>query len=106
MQCVRALMALLILAPVLAAVLWCWGTYRRDLQASRLVLTGASGIAETPCGPIEYAEAGDGARCSSFTAREAVSTRVWSLAGRLRAEAAKSSPSRALGVSAPRWRSS
>ena len=61
MQCVRALMALLILAPVLAAVLWCWGTYRRDLQASRLVLKGASGIAETPCGPIEYAEAGDGA---------------------------------------------
>jgi hypothetical protein len=61
MQSVGALIALLILAPVLAAVVWCWGAYRRDLQASRLVLKGASGIAETLCGPIEYAEAGDGA---------------------------------------------
>jgi len=66
MQCVRALIALLILAPVLAAVLWCWGAYRRDLQASRLVLKGASGIAETPCGPIEYAERATGPRCSSL----------------------------------------
>ncbi len=34
--------------------------YRRDLQQARERISAGSRIAETPCGPIEYAVAGDG----------------------------------------------
>jgi pimeloyl-ACP methyl ester carboxylesterase len=40
--------------------LWIYTTYRRDLRARRARLKGASVVAQTRCGPIEYAEAGSG----------------------------------------------
>jgi len=58
---VGAWIALFILALLCAAVLWGYPAYRRDLRAGRERLRGKSRIVETPSGPIEYAEAGDGA---------------------------------------------
>jgi pimeloyl-ACP methyl ester carboxylesterase len=37
-----------------------WFKYRRDIQRARERISAGSRIAETPCGPIEYAQAGDG----------------------------------------------
>jgi len=37
-----------------------YGLYRRDLAAARTRLAGASALAATPCGPIEYASVGEG----------------------------------------------
>jgi 2-hydroxy-6-oxonona-2,4-dienedioate hydrolase len=45
---------------VAAGVLWLYLAYRRDLNASRQKLQGASQIIGTVCGPIEYTEAGEG----------------------------------------------
>lgn len=44
----------------LTAVAWGYAAYRRDIDARRERLRGVSRIAETACGPIEYAEAGAG----------------------------------------------
>jgi 2-hydroxy-6-oxonona-2,4-dienedioate hydrolase len=54
------IVALSIIA-VAAGAVWVYLAYRRDLKASRERLRGASRIIETACGPIEYAEAGEGA---------------------------------------------
>lgn len=51
-------LAVLILAAASAAA--AYGLYRRDLSAAQARLVGASQIAETPCGPIEYATSGTG----------------------------------------------
>jgi pimeloyl-ACP methyl ester carboxylesterase len=48
----------LALAAVSAAL--AYGLYRRDLAAARARLAGASEIAATRCGPIEYADVGSG----------------------------------------------
>ena len=49
----------IIALALLVAGLFVLFAYRRDLRASRLRL-GGSRLAETSCGPIEYAEAGEG----------------------------------------------
>lgn len=51
-------LGVLALAAVCAAL--AYGLYRRDLNAARARLAGASQIAATPCGPIEYADVGTG----------------------------------------------
>lgn len=55
----RILWLLLLLLAVFALLIYF--VYREDLNEARERLTGASRIAETPCGPIEYAIAGTGA---------------------------------------------
>src|SRR5215470_592870 len=45
---------------VAAAGLWIYARYRRDLRARLKRLEDSSFIAQTRCGPIEYAEAGSG----------------------------------------------
>jgi 2-hydroxy-6-oxonona-2,4-dienedioate hydrolase len=37
-----------------------WSAYRADLQAERQRIASGSALIQTPCGPIEYAEAGSG----------------------------------------------
>lgn len=54
-----ALLVILTLAALVVGV-WAYRAYQRDLRASRERLRGASRIIETACGPIEYAEAGEG----------------------------------------------
>jgi pimeloyl-ACP methyl ester carboxylesterase len=49
-----------VLALATASAALAYGLYRRDLNAARARLTGASEIAATRCGPIEYATVGDG----------------------------------------------
>jgi len=56
-----AALIFLILALLCAAVLWSVFAFARDLGASRRRLEGVSRVVETASGPIEYAEAGDGA---------------------------------------------
>jgi pimeloyl-ACP methyl ester carboxylesterase len=52
---------LLIIAAALAAALGgVWSAYRADLQAERERIAGGSTLVQTPCGPIEYAQAGSG----------------------------------------------
>jgi pimeloyl-ACP methyl ester carboxylesterase len=46
---------------LLVASIWLYILYEGKLRASRQRLRGVSRVAETPCGPIEYAEAGSGA---------------------------------------------
>src|SRR5215469_15745156 len=43
-----------------AVALWTYARYRRDLRARLKRLDGTSFVAQTRCGPIEYAEAGSG----------------------------------------------
>jgi len=45
---------------VMGSGLWVYARYRRDLRIRLARLKGASLIAQTRCGPIEYAEAGSG----------------------------------------------
>lgn len=54
-------MSVLIISIIAAAILWIYLAFRRDLRASRQRLQGASQIIETASGPVEYAEAGEGA---------------------------------------------
>jgi len=54
-----SLAGLLIVAAVVAGSIY--ASYRRDLRAKLRRLKGASVVAQTACGPIEYAEAGSGA---------------------------------------------
>jgi pimeloyl-ACP methyl ester carboxylesterase len=49
-----------VLALAAGAVAVIYGLYRRDLSAAHARLAGASEIATTPCGPIEYAATGTG----------------------------------------------
>jgi 2-hydroxy-6-oxonona-2,4-dienedioate hydrolase len=42
------------------SLIWLYGSYRRDLGGRRARLKGASMLAQTRSGPIEYAEAGTG----------------------------------------------
>jgi pimeloyl-ACP methyl ester carboxylesterase len=58
-RAVRALLAIAVLAAALAALLY--SGYYRDLERARERIATGSRMAETPCGPIEYAVAGDGA---------------------------------------------
>jgi pimeloyl-ACP methyl ester carboxylesterase len=44
----------------LAAGAWAWPRVRAELDAARKRVTGCSSIADTRCGPIEYAQSGDG----------------------------------------------
>jgi 2-hydroxy-6-oxonona-2,4-dienedioate hydrolase len=44
----------------LAAAAGVYSHYRSDIQAARTRITSGTRIAQTPCGPIEYAEAGQG----------------------------------------------
>jgi pimeloyl-ACP methyl ester carboxylesterase len=58
----RAARALLILALVLVAGLmaFAYARYQRDIGSARERVSTGSQVARTPCGPIEYALAGDG----------------------------------------------
>ena len=49
-----------VLALAVAGTALAYGFYRRDLAAARTRLAGASEMAATACGPIEYAAAGAG----------------------------------------------
>ena len=51
--------ALLVAAVTVAAVTW--AHYSRDIAAARARIASGGRIAQTACGPIEYAEAGSGA---------------------------------------------
>lgn len=53
--------AFVILALLAAAVSSGYASHRRDMRASRQRLAGGSRVVETAAGPIEYAQAGDGA---------------------------------------------
>ncbi|HSC15427.1 MAG TPA: alpha/beta hydrolase [Gammaproteobacteria bacterium] len=50
-----------VLALTAACAALAYGLYRRDLNAARARLAGASEIAATRCGPTEYADVGTGA---------------------------------------------
>ena len=54
----RLRLSIVLIAAVVAALVY--GRYRLDLAAARQRLAGASEIATTPCGPVEYATAGTG----------------------------------------------
>ena len=56
---VRLLLTLVISATLVAAA-GIYGGYRHDLAAARAHASVGSQIVQTPCGPIEYAEAGEG----------------------------------------------
>jgi 2-hydroxy-6-oxonona-2,4-dienedioate hydrolase len=56
-----AKVAILIFVLLLALVTWMYVRYRADLGQQWERISGHSLIAETPCGPIEYAVAGNGA---------------------------------------------
>jgi 2-hydroxy-6-oxonona-2,4-dienedioate hydrolase len=43
-----------------AALVLSFGNYRRDIDAARTRIAEGSQVAETPCGPIEYADVGAG----------------------------------------------
>jgi pimeloyl-ACP methyl ester carboxylesterase/predicted CoA-binding protein len=55
------IVAVLILAVLLALVTWMYFRYKTDIGQQRDRISGHSLMAETPCGPIEYAVAGSGA---------------------------------------------
>ena len=50
----------LIAAVVAGGFAWVYADYRHDIAAARERIANGSQIAETPCGPIEYAVAGEG----------------------------------------------
>ncbi len=52
--------ALALLAGLAAVVVWMSIAYRADVARARARVATGSRIAATPCGPIEYAEAGEG----------------------------------------------
>jgi 2-hydroxy-6-oxonona-2,4-dienedioate hydrolase len=52
------LVAVLLVAA--AAIIAVYLDYRRDLDAAYLRISAGSQVAQTPCGPIEYASAGEG----------------------------------------------
>jgi pimeloyl-ACP methyl ester carboxylesterase len=54
--------AVAILVSVLVVVLFglIWTSYQRDIRQARERISTGSQIAQTPCGPIEYAVSGDG----------------------------------------------
>lgn len=54
----RALLAVGVLAAALGGLLY--SRYQHDIERARERIATGSRIAETPCGPIEYAVAGDG----------------------------------------------
>ena len=56
-----AKIAILILALLLALATWMYFQYRTDISQQWDRISGRSLMAETPCGPIEYALAGTGA---------------------------------------------
>ena len=60
MQRSKRKLAVGVLAVAAAGVAWAYALYRRDLDAARARLDGASEIAATRCGPIEYATVGSG----------------------------------------------
>jgi pimeloyl-ACP methyl ester carboxylesterase len=60
MQRSRRKLAVGVLAVAAVSAAWAYGRYRHDLDAARARLAGASEIAATRCGPIEYASVGSG----------------------------------------------
>jgi pimeloyl-ACP methyl ester carboxylesterase len=52
--------ALVVLGAVVAGLVVVTYFYQRDIQQARDRIASGSQIAQTPCGPIEYAEVGDG----------------------------------------------
>ena len=52
--------ALIVLGAVVAGLVAVTYFYQRDIQQARARVSSGSQIAQTPCGPIEYAVAGDG----------------------------------------------
>ena len=54
----RTLAVAAVLCLALAALTY--ASYREDLAAQRARISGGSAIAQTPCGPIEYASTGEG----------------------------------------------
>ena len=55
---IRALLTVGVLAAILGGLLY--SIYQHDIERARERIATGSRIAETPCGPIEYAVAGDG----------------------------------------------
>lgn len=55
----RVVLSVLVLAGA-AAGLWGVSAYRHDIAAARIRIESGSLIAQSPCGPIEYASAGSG----------------------------------------------
>jgi 2-hydroxy-6-oxonona-2,4-dienedioate hydrolase len=54
----RTLFVLIVLAAVLAALVWL--SYHDDIAAARIRISSGSKVISTPCGLIEYADVGDG----------------------------------------------
>jgi 2-hydroxy-6-oxonona-2,4-dienedioate hydrolase len=52
--------ALVVLGAVVVGLVVVTAFYQRDIQQARARIASGSQIAQTPCGPIEYAVAGDG----------------------------------------------
>lgn len=55
------LFLVIVLLVAVAAIVAVYLDYRRDLDAAYLRISAGSQVAQTPCGPIEYASAGEGA---------------------------------------------
>ena len=55
---IRALLTVGVLAAILGGLVY--SRYQHDIERARERIASGSRIAETPCGPIEYAVAGDG----------------------------------------------
>ena len=56
----RTRILLIVAAALAVGVGLVWSGYRADLQAERARIATGSALVHTPCGPIEYAEAGSG----------------------------------------------
>ena len=54
------LLALLVVGGTLVGAAGVYGAYRHELAAARVHASVGSQIVQTPCGPIEYAEVGEG----------------------------------------------
>lgn len=59
-QLLPLLLGVAAVAAILAAGTWVATAYARDLAAARERVAQGSSLAHTPCGPIEYAQAGQG----------------------------------------------
>lgn len=57
---IKKIVMLGLLVGLLAAVIWVNQSYRTDIHTARSGLSEGSTVAETPCGPIQYAEQGSG----------------------------------------------